>query len=56
MECPSCPFHEISGKSQKCLELKRSASWPPEMKTLEITLENCKKLSLKHFTGTTIFA
>ena len=43
-----------------CLEsnawnLKEVPSWPPKMKILEVTLENCKKSPLKHFTETPIF-
>ena len=31
-------------------------SWPTQIKTLAIALENCKKAPLKHFTETPIFA
>ena len=38
------------------LGIKKKCQLATQMKTLEITLENCKKLPLKHFTETPIFA
>ena len=44
------------GSPTNSWNLKEVRSWFPEMKILEITLENCKKFPLKDFTEMPIFA